>query len=250
MSEYYNAQRSRNLFDPQAKEPFKLSRSKIDLFLSCPRCFYLDRRLGTGRPPGFPFSLNSAVDALLKKEFDIHRVAQSAHPLMTTYGVDAVPFQHEMMNEWRENFKGVQYLHEATNFIITGAVDDVWVNPQGELIIVDYKSTSKDAEITLEEEWKDGYKRQMEVYQWLMRRNGFTVSNTGYFVYANGSTDRAAFDGKLDFEVTLLPYEGDDSWVEDAITRAHECLSADTLPSMGNDCDYCAYFKQRQDHGA
>ncbi|MBD3329894.1 hypothetical protein GF354_00005, partial [Candidatus Peregrinibacteria bacterium] len=182
MSKYYNPQRTRNLYDPSSKEPFKLSRSKIDLFVECPRCFYIDRRLGTGRPPGYPFSLNSAVDALLKKEFDTHRAAQSAHPLMDAYGIDAVPFEHEKIDEWRENFKGVQFLHETINFIITGAVDDVWINPQKELIVVDYKATAVNKEVTLEDEWKDGYKRQMEVYQWLLRQNGFTVNDTGYFV--------------------------------------------------------------------
>jgi len=68
------------LFDPSSKEPFKVSRSKLELFIECPRCFYLDRRLVVGRPPGYSFSLNSAVDALLKKEFDFHRAKQTPHP--------------------------------------------------------------------------------------------------------------------------------------------------------------------------
>src|SRR5450830_978054 len=101
MSDYYNARRSSNLYDPKEKVPFKLSRSKIDLFINCPRCFYLDRRLGVGQPPGYPFTLNSAVDTLLKKEFDIHRAKGVAHPLMKTYGLDAVLYKHEMLNEWR-----------------------------------------------------------------------------------------------------------------------------------------------------
>ncbi|MBD3352448.1 MAG: Dna2/Cas4 domain-containing protein [Candidatus Lokiarchaeota archaeon] len=241
MSQYYNPQRTRNLYDPSSKEPFKLSRSKIDLFVECPRCFYIDRRLGTGRPPGYPFSLNSAVDALLKKEFDTHRAAQSAHPLMDAYGIDAVPFEHEKIDEWRENFKGVQFLHEPTNFIVTGAVDDVWINPQKELIVVDYKATAVNKEVTLEDEWKDGYKRQMEVYQWLLRQNGFIVNDTGYFVYANGSTENEAFDKKLEFDVTLLPYTGSDDWVEDTLKEIHECLNRDEVPKAGEDCDYCAY---------
>lgn len=243
MSQYYNAKRTKNLYNPTSKEAFKLSRSKIDLFIECPRCFYIDRRLGIGRPPGYPFSLNSAVDTLLKKEFDIHRAAQSTHPLMAAYGVDAVPFKNEMMDEWRENFKGVQFLHEPTNLIITGAVDDVWINPQNELIVVDYKATAVNKEVTLEDEWKDGYKRQMEVYQWLLRQNGFKVTNTGYFVYANGSTTNEAFDGKLEFDVTLLPYEGDDDWVEPTIKDIHKCLNSDKVPEAGEDCDYCAYIK-------
>ena len=82
MSQYYKSKRERNIYDPADSKPFKLSRSKIDLFLECPRCFYMDRRLGVGRPPGFPFALNSAVDALLKKEFDGYRARGQAHPLI------------------------------------------------------------------------------------------------------------------------------------------------------------------------
>ncbi len=99
--------RTRNIFDPKSKEPFKLSRSKIDNFLKCPRCFYLDRRLGVGQVSGPAFTLNSATDTLLKKEFDICRAKSKPHPLMKKYKIDAVPFQHEKMGEWRENFKGV-----------------------------------------------------------------------------------------------------------------------------------------------
>ncbi len=241
MSEYYNARRTRNIYDPASTEPFKLSRSKVDLFLNCPRCFYLDRRLGVGRPPGFPFSLNSAVDALLKKEFDIHRTNQTAHPLMKTYGIDAVPFEHEKMEEWRDSLRrGIQYLHEATNLLITGGVDDVWVRPNGELLIVDYKATSKSGEVSLDADWQIGYKRQMEVYQWLFRKNGFQVSDTGYFVYCNGDADKEAFDGKLEFDIKVIPYVGDGSWVEGAIADIKQCLVG-TLPAPGSACDYCDY---------
>ena len=108
MSQYYNPKKTRGIFNLDTEEPFRISRSKIDLFMSCPRCFYLDRRLGIGRPPGFPFNLNTAVDTLLKKEFDIHRAKKTAHPFMEKYGMDAIPFQHEKRDEWRNNCEGVQ----------------------------------------------------------------------------------------------------------------------------------------------
>lgn len=243
MSEYYNAKRTRGLFNPTAKEAFKLSRSKIDLFISCPRCFYLDRRLGVSRPAGFPFNLNSAVDLLLKKEFDIHRAGKTAHPLMDTYGIDAVPFQHKDIDKWRENFVGVHYFDVKTNLMITGAVDDVWVNKEGELIIVDYKATSKDTEVNLDADWQDGYKRQMEIYQWLLRKNGFKVSNTGYFVYANGKRDRESFDGKLEFDVTIIPYTGSDAWVDGTLQKAKACLMSENIPEAAKNCDYCNYIE-------
>ncbi|MFH0780067.1 MAG: PD-(D/E)XK nuclease family protein [Parcubacteria group bacterium] len=246
MSKYYNASRKGNIFDPKSKRPFKLSRSKLDLFLECPRCFYLDRRLGVGRPPGFPFNLNSAVDALLKKEFDIHRAKGKAHPLMKEYGIDAIPFAHQDLNAWRENFVGVQYHHVATNFIVTGAVDDVWINKKGELMVVDYKSTSKAGKIiSLDQEWQDGYKRQMEIYQWLLRRKGFDVSNTGYFVYCNGRRDAKAFDAKLEFDISLIEYRGQDNWVEPALLAAKKCLCQNKIPAADSKCDYCNYVESR-----
>ena len=241
MSQYYNAKRTRNIFEPGSEKPFTLSRSKIDLFRDCPRCFYLDRRLGVGRPPGYPFNLNSAVDTLLKKEFDIHRANGEPHPLMKAYGIDAVPYQHQDLDVWRENFQGVRTHHQPTNFVITGAVDDVWVNPAGELIVVDYKSTAKESEVNIDAPWQISYKRQMEVYQWLLRQNDFNVSNTGYFVYANGRTDRTAFDGKLEFDVTVLPYTGSDEWIEPTLHEIRQCLENEDLPFSGQACDYCSY---------
>lgn len=244
MSEYYNAQKTRGIYEPKAVEAFRLSRSKIDLFTQCPRCFYYDRRLGIGRPPGFPFSLNSAVDHLLKLEFDIHRAKGIKHPLMEKYGIDAIPAPHKDLDKWRANFTGIQYLHKPTNFLITGAIDDIWINPEGEYIIVDYKATSKDEDITaLDKDWQDGYKRQMEIYQWIFRQSGFKVSDTGYFVYCNGKKDRKAFDAKLDFDITLIAYKGDDSWVEKTIIEAHKCLNTDKIPNANAACDYCNYIK-------
>ena len=238
----------KKLYDPKAKESFRISRSKIDLFWECPRCFYLDRRLGVSRPQGFPFNLNSAVDILLKKEFDIYRKQKTPHPLMDSYGASAVPFQHEKIETWRENLTGVETHHTPTNFVVFGAVDDIWQKTEGadeggKLIVVDYKATSKEAEVTLDADWQDGYKRQMEVYQWLLRQNGFKVSDTGYFVYANGKRDRESFDGKLEFDVKLIAYTGSDNWVEKTLYEMKKCLDGE-LPAINPNCEYCAYVSE------
>jgi len=242
MSQYYSPKRTRNLYDPNSLESFKISRSKIDLYINCSRCFYLDRRLGVARPPGFPFALNNAVDTLLKKEFDLLRKNGEMHPLMKKYGVDAIPVPHRQLDEWRNNFKGIQYLHEPANLLIHGAIDDLWQNSAGEYIVVDYKSTSKNEEITeLNKGWQDSYKRQIEIYQWLLRKNGLKVSNTGYFVYCNGRTNLDKFDGKLEFDLTLIAYEGHDGWVENTIRDIHTCLRNDRIPPSNDNCDFCAY---------
>lgn len=210
--------------------------------MRCPRCFYLDRRLGVSQPPGYPFSLNSAVDTLLKKEFDIHRAAGTRHPLVKAYGIDAVPLGHEKIDIWRDALGGgIQYLHEPTNFIISGGVDDIWVNSKGELIVVDYKATAKTSEVNIDADWQIGYKRQVELYQWLFRKNGFKVSDTAYFVYCNGIADKEAFDARLEFEVKIIPYEGSDKWIDEMLLDSYECLKKNVLPPSGKDCEFCAY---------
>ena len=148
---------ARKLFDPKSDKPFALSRSKVELFMDCPRCFYLDRRMGIARPAGFPFNLNSAVDALLKTEFDQYRAQGVPHPLITAAGINAVPHPHPQLADWRNNFRGVRTVHEKSNFELFGAIDDLWIDRgTQEFIVVDYKATSKSTEVAtiVQKRWR------------------------------------------------------------------------------------------------
>lgn len=222
---------------------WRLSRSKIDLFCECPRCFYLDNKLGTKRPSFPSFNLNIAVDELFKKEFDVHRKAGTPHPIMTKYGIDVVPFKHKDLGKWRDNFVGIEYKHPETELVVSGAIDDVWVTPQDQLIVIDYKATSKDGKIKAlgDSPWELQYTRQLGVYRWLLEKNGFEVSKTGYLVYANADKDLDAFDDKLTFETTLVSVETETGWIEGQLTAIKNCLQSEAIPSVGELCEYCPY---------
>lgn len=236
-------------YQPGQRSPFKVSRSKIELYKQCPRCFWLDVRLKIRRPSSPPFNINKAIDELLKKEFDSYRLKGEPHPMMTEFGVQAVPFSHDHLDKWRENFVGVTTVHEPTNLHVFGAVDDIWTNDAGELIVVDYKATAKDRDVSIDSDWQISYKRQMEVYQWLLRQNGFEVSDTGYFVYTNGRFDLDGFYNKVEFKTKIIPYTGDDSWVEPTLLEMKECMEGDMpavgVAAMGGPCDFCMYARQR-----
>jgi len=234
--------KAKRLFSPSSAEPFSLSRTKLDDFLNCPRCFYLDRRLGISKPSLPAFTLNSAVDALLKREFDAYRAKQEPHPIMMRYGIVAVPFQHPGLDIWRNNFKGIRFFHIPSSLILFGSIDDIWVVPSGELLVVDYKATSsKEEVITLNTEYRQGYKRQIETYQWLFRRNGFKVSRRSFILYANAKKDRTGLDGRLDFDLQLIEHIGNDDWIESALLRAKKCLMNDVPPDSGEGCEWCQY---------
>jgi len=195
--------------------------------------------------PGWP--LNIAVDKLLKNEFDLLRKKEESHKLMDKYKINAVPFDHPDLPIWRDDYHqytGACVLHKKTNLNICGIIDDIWIDKKNkELYIVDYKATSTSKEISLEDEYKQGYKKQMEIYQWLFRQMGFKVSKTGYFLFANAGKNRPEFDGKLEFETSIIPYEADDSWVESTILDIKKCLDSNEIPASGEECEYCAYRK-------
>jgi len=235
----------KELFKPNTDKPFKLSRSKIDIFLECPRCFYLDRRLGISRPSGPPFTLNVAVDTLLKREFDACRKEGRQHPLQSRYRVDAVPARHDKLEEWRKNFTGVQFIHPETNLLVYGAIDDLWISSSGKYYAVDYKATAKAEPVTvLDQPWHETYKRQLEIYQWLLRRNGLDVSDRGFILYCTGRSDRTSFDGRLEFEMMIIPYDGSDYWVNQALQEVKACLESDLIPKKADKCEHCSYVER------
>ena len=223
----------------------KISRSAVEQHINCQKCFYLAYKHKI-RPFSLPFTLNSAVDNLCKNEFDHYRAKSEPHPLFLEHGIDAVPFAHEKMNEWRENYRGIRYIDETAGFNFGGAVDDVWQKPSGELIIVDVKATSKkdfDWEDTYSKwEYAKGYQRQLEMYQWLFKKNGFEVAPEAYLVYYNGKKNEPMFNQRLEFDLHLVKLECNCDWVEDAILAALKTLQGE-MPKSAINCPHCNYLK-------
>jgi hypothetical protein len=220
----------------------KISRSKVELFTECPRCFYLDIVKSVKRPAGFPFNINSAVDSLLKKEFDRHRADGTSHPLQTQFGLNLIPANHTQIDQWRHNFTGVQYFDHTNDILWYGAIDDLWIDTNGIYYVVDYKATAKSTPVTELAEWTGGYKRQMEFYQWLLRKNGLTVSDTGYFVYCTGDNNRNDFSNVVHFHSHIIPYTGNDSWVQDRLDNLIVTMNAAATPIPSVACAYCQYI--------
>ena len=220
--------------------------------MQCPRCFWLDTRLKIKRPGSPPFNINKTIDELFKKEFDVYRAKKQPHPLMTQFKVKAIPYAHKDLDTWRANFTGVSVVHEPTNLHIFGAVDDIWVDDDGKLIVVDYKATAKDKPVKQlgpQGTWQDMYRRQMEIYQWLLKQNGFEVSDTGYFVYATGTQDRDGFNNRVDFETHVFPHHGNSDWVEPTIIKMKQVMESEMpaigTAAMGGPCEHCEYARAR-----
>lgn len=225
----------------------KLSRTRIQNFIDCPKCFYMEENFKLKKPSMAPFLINSAVDSLLKKEFDQYREKKLPHPYLKNSGINAVPAQHSMLEQWRNVFKGVQHEITERDCLLFGGIDDLWINSSGEYIVADYKATAKKDIPTLDGKWGKKYRNQIEFYQWLLRKNGLNVSNSTYFVYCNGKKNLISFNDRVEFDIHIIEHVGDDSWVEPTVIKALDVLDQDAAPDAESDCEYCNYFANRQE---
>ncbi len=230
------------------KDFIKLSRTTVEKYLSCPRCCVLDKKYQI-RPPSLPFTLNIAVDNLCKNEFDHYRRRQIPHPLFIKNKIEAVPFQHKDLDDWRSNLKGIRYKSIEYGYDFGGAIDDVWLKNNGELIVVDIKATSRNVfdwfETFNKYEYAKAYKRQLEMYQWLFKKNGFQVANEAYLVYFNGKKNEEFFNNQLKFDVYFIKLDCSTEWVEEKIIETVNLLRSDFFPNPSLSCEYCNYLKKR-----
>ena len=241
--------RKSSLYDKKSNSPFKISRSKFSNFLSCKRCFYLDRVIGLKEPSMPGWSLNITVDELLKKEFDQYRKIKKPHPMMTRHNLNFIPFQHKDLDVWRNSLRGgISYLDEKLNLIIHGGIDDIWFDLDNKkLIVVDYKAQSTSYPVStqsyLNSEWHLNYKLQMDIYVHILRKMNFDVSDMSYFYVCNGEKTNNQFENKMDFKTTLVPYNTNTIWIEDKLKEMKEVLNLDSPPGVQPTCEKCAYLK-------
>ncbi len=243
--------RSSSYYSPNQKDYFKISRGKFYNFLTCQRCFYLDRVKGLD-PPGTPgWTLNETTDILLKKEFDFCRERQIPHRIFIENRLtNLVPFNHPEIDKWRDSLhKGLSIKYKDSNIILTGGIDDIWQNKTTkELIIVDYKSQAKlgriDKQDYLKDPYHDGYKVQMDFYAYLLLNMGFNLDKTSYFLVCNAKREINEFNKKMEFEEYLIPYNWNTNWLESRIDEMINIMNNYEIPSANEACKNCAYSEQ------
>lgn len=233
---------------PQKISTIKFSRSGLNLFLECPRCFWLDLHHKIKRPPGYPFTLSIAVDQLLKREFDTFREKGQLHPAFVKYGLkDAKLYNGENLAEWRNNFKGVSFYDESLNAILYGAVDDIIEFSDGSLAVVDYKSSGA-KEISIYED----YQRQMDVYNWILRQKGYETYPEAFFIFYQVQKEgETAFNSVLKFREEIRSVKVNTEWVGDAFEEAVKVARSEKPPKThpGKDeCDHCHYVEMASKH--
>ena len=214
---------------------WKLSPAALKLYLDCPRCFWLKYRAGIKRPTDglFP-KLPGSLDVLIKRRFDEHRERGSMPPeLRELDGYTLFP-QKEKLAVWRDYREGIVWEDEEGN-VLMGAVDDLLVR-DGRLAVLDYKTRG------------DGnggvyntYKLQLEVYHFLLEKNGYDVEDTAYILFF---WPTASNHGHVVFETRLETVKLDTSRVEPLYREAISVLKRETPPPSSPSCVFCGWTKR------
>lgn len=216
-----------------------LSRWQLNTFVECPRCFWLVNRHGVKPPKTLPFALNSAIDGLLKVEFDEHRAAGTLPQVLSALEGQARLFADTAkLAAWRNNFQGVRWTDPASGHTLFGAVDDVLEFQDGSLAVVDYKSTGS-ASPTI----YPSYQLQMDVYTYLLRQLGYRTAPTAYFAFFLVVKDDG-FNGRLPFREALLEVTPQPQRVPELFTQAAALALSDEMPPQGPACDLCRWHGQ------
>ena len=162
-----------------------------------------------------------------------------------------IPFQHDDIDKWRNSLSGgLKHRFKDTNIILQGGVDDVWFNTETEEIVVaDYKSQQKNEEVTQENyfkgAYKEGYKRQLDFYGYVLKGMGYKVSKDAYLYICNAKEVEEGFNGKMLFDETLIRYEIKTDYLDEHLQGMVDLMNSDEVPASHTSCENCAYARQR-----
>lgn len=232
----------KKIYISDSAQPFRLNRTKIDLFFDCERCFVLDQKFGIKRPFGTPLVMNNKIVNTLKDELEVCREKSQIHPQVLENNLNYVPNNFEHLNDWKNPFKGVKYAHKKTNFLLSGTIDDIWINKNTKknlcLII---KSTSKKEQLSYEQIWS-GYWRQLSFYTYLLEKNSIEMSKTGILVFIKTFNNSEKFSKGLSFNLNIFEKILDLDWIEPTLLNIHKILNRNEIPKSSNYCKYCKYY--------
>jgi hypothetical protein len=216
----------------------QVSPNSLNLFLECPHCFWLEKKKGIKRPQSYPYALNAAVDILLKEEFDSFRLKNQLHPLLISHKIPAKLFSDQnLLNQWRNNFEGLRYYDPDLEATIFGAVDDILEFSDGKLAPLDYKSTGSAVPTVY-----DRFQIQMDVYTYLLEKNGFSTPRKGYLAFYVVDKQNG-FNDSLPFKKELHEIDTDPTDVYQIFSDAVATIKRVTPPAHSQDCKYAEWLK-------
>ena len=214
---------------------YKLSPSAVNLFLECPRCFWLNKHGVWKRPQGIFPSLPSGMDRILKVHFDNFRDKGLLPPEICEDGhcsglklFGETEEEKKLLTLWQSNFKGIQYEDGDGNHW-HGAVDNI-LKKGDKLIVLDYKTRG----FPLKEDTHEHYQFQMDTYNFLLRKNGWKTEDYTFLLFYIPSS--VTETGEVVFDTVLKKIKTNPKDAERIFKAAIKSLEGDCPKAT---CQWC-----------
>ena len=218
--------------------PYKLSPSSLSLLKECPRCFWLHFNKGIKRPEGIFPSLPSGMDRILKSHFDSFRDRGDLPPELEELNGNVKLFDNvELLDIWRNNFKGIQWTDKKGN-LFKGAVDNI-LQKGKKLVVLDYKTRG----YPLKEDTAGHYQDQLDIYNFLLRKNGNETENFAYLLFYH--PNKVNENGDVVFHTDLVKMKIDIKNAERIFKEAVETLEGE-MPKPSEGCKFCGWVNNCQ----
>ena len=213
--------------------PYKLSPSSLSLLKECPKCFWLHFNKNIKRPEGIFPSLPAGMDRILKAHFDSFRDKGLLPPELEQLNGHVKLFDNiELLKVWRNNLKGIQWNDENGN-LFKGAIDNLLVKAK-KLIVLDYKTRG----FPLKEDTHEHYQDQVDIYNFLLRKNNYETENYAYLLFYH--PDKVNAEGEILFHTDLIKMSISIGNAEKIIKNALKTLEGN-MPNCAEECEFCKW---------
>ncbi len=212
---------------------YLLSPSSLNLFIECPRCFWLYLKRKISRPRAPASTLPTGMDGLIKKHFDKYRESGKLPPELEAK-IKLKPVPQALLDKWRNWRTGLSY--EEDNACLRGGLDECFLD--GEIYIpVDYKTRG----FALKDDTAGYYQNQLNLYALLLKKNNFKISSFAYLVFY--VLQSLSDNGEAKFDIQLIRIDTDTEKAHHVFTQAGNLLKQDSPPQAGAKCGYCSWAR-------
>lgn len=205
-----------------------LSNSTLNLFLECPRCFWLQRNKKIARPRGIFPTLPSGMDSIIKEYFHRYRKLGDLPPLI----------ENKVSGKLADISLNLSSVDHELDLKITGRLDECLQLKDGSLVPLDHKTRA-----SLPENQKysqNYYQTQMDTYTLLLQKNGHLTRNLAYIVYY--SPRPGELHQGIPFAVEVHQIETYPERTFQLYQRAKSCLDGE-IPDSSDNCEFCRWSR-------
>lgn len=216
---------SSNQIGPQSRK-IKLSPSSLNLFMECPRCFWLYINREMKRPSIPVATITTGLDRVVKEYLSEYRL-KNILPSFLKEKISGKLMVDFPKRGWFE------YNDARLDAKLGGYLDECIQLEDGNYAVLDHKTRGSAPDSV-----HKAYQLQMDVYTFLLEANKYPTKRTAYLAYYIPKKIIANSD--FQFEVVIKEISTDPKRAQEVFSKAVEILRK-PIPSKSEDCDFCKW---------